>query len=392
MTLGNRIALSTLAVSFGLTGWGSPVLAADDVFCQRYARDIAFTIPADSPSLSKECRNDTRWTVGKLPVDPRLDLANNADYQWCLTASEQEVNEKRYAHNAAVNACNNEYLTITLNSGSITTPPASDTSRSSMVEVPPESVLDILKAKSTKKPFASMFYKTNLALQQGKMDSCVFRSLNTEIDDNADTTEWVVSTDQQCLKGNINTLPHVWIMQRQANDQYRVLLEADDNVIRLRNSSHSGYKDISITTTLDPESSRSGVCGAIYATWQFQQDRYLPVDGDPIIDDACIGYNLPDYLVGAQTASASPEEWEKAMQDEEKRRKQLAGPAEEKLKAYIPSWIRSVKLQTGPGVFNFIDNSARPRPSIRSTPAPAADDDTILGVDIEIIEDILNNN
>lgn len=385
MTLWTRLGLPALAVGVGFALTSFSVQAADEVFCQRFSRDLAFTTPQDSPDLSAECRNDPRWKISKLPVDPRLNLGKDKNYQWCLKASESEVNQKRYEYNAAVNACNHEYLTITLPSGRVTTPPTADNSPQKMVEVPAQSVLDSIKAENAKNPYGKLFPDTRRALNSGKLDSCTFRSLSVDLDNNPGTQEWVATTDQECLGGG-NSSPHVWIVQRNGLD-YRVLFEGENNVIRLRSKIHNGYKTLAFTTALTAENSPSDLCGSITAKWQFEDGRYLPAKAKAVVDDDCIGYHLPDNMIGAQTADMSAEAWEKAVLAEDQRRTELAAPVAKRIENFIPGWERSIRSKTSTG-----SATSRSKPVSAPRAVQPAREKKVLGFDPQDLEQILNGH
>ena len=373
------------------------VVAAGDLFCKRFTRDIAFTYPHDTKSLSKSCRNDSRWTVGKSPADPRLEINKDKNYRWCLTASKTKVNKKRFSHNRDVNRCNDTYKTIDLSSGRVISQKTSSSDVDKM-KVASQGLVNALSSRTTHNPYSRLFPLVNKVIRSNKSKSCRLVSLSVEVDNNQATSEWVIASDKDCFKKYSGT-PHFWLLQRKGIT-YRVLFEGEDQVISLNDTTYNQHKNITASSTLGTEP--DALCGELEAKWHYVKGRYIPYKATPWVFEECVGYNLPDRLQGANTFSLQEGEWEKEMLLEEKKRDRLLAPARRKLANYIPRWINDIKKLTAVDnkygvalkVPSFVSPPSRQlypastkQPVIKTKKGKSTEE--LLGVDIGDLQDLL---
>ncbi len=393
----NRLWTATSLLMLSSIFFSGVADAAEDLFCKQFARDIAFTYPYDTKSLSTSCRNDPRWTVGKPPADPRLAINKDKNYQWCLTASKAEVNKKRFSHNRDVNKCKDTYKVINLISGRVISRKTSSSDVDKM-EVASQGLIHALLSSTTHNPYSRLFPLVNKAVRNNKLKSCRLTSLSVEVDNNKATSEWIIANNEDCFK-SYSGISHFWLLQ-QKGTTYRILFEGEDRVIKLNDKRYNQYRNISASSTLGTEP--GFLCGELEAKWHYVKGRYIPYKVTPWVFEECVGYNLPDRLQGANTFSLQEGEWEKEMLLEEKKRDRLFAPEKRKLANYIPQWMSDIKKLTTVNSKHRValsaplpvsSSSRQPSPvSIKQSVIKTKKDkatEELLGVDIEDLQDLL---
>jgi hypothetical protein len=303
--------------------------AADEIFCEDYARDLII-IPTDSNSSQKLCqKNQSHWNDDKA-----------SHMKWCLGVDEAEANKKRYNHNNLVNLCNDSYKLIMIDRKRVASLPISANEEMQMDNAPAEIKIALTNG-TIKSSYSQLFAEFNQAINNGKLKKCSLYSLSVDLDKDSSTKEWVISTDNTCLEEH--QFEHVWVVQ-QVKDDYRILFEGEDDTLNIRFSETNQYKNISISTPLKVAEETNKRCGSINADWHYVAGRYIPFQGRAEEHGSCLpDYNLPDYLQGENTFELAEGEWEKGMEAEEKKRVALFSPYKQALEDYIPEWIRHVK-------------------------------------------------
>lgn len=138
-------------------------------------------------------------------------------------------------------------------------------------------------ANSTPNPFKKLYAYLYTQKNKAKLLKCPALSYPFELDNNAATKEWVVtSSPYLCLtsKGfDLDSIPHFWILQRQAG-KYRILMEAD-GYIKIFGKSQNNYNDILAYIYLTRTGSKSDVeCGGPMNMWIYQNNRYQLANAD----------------------------------------------------------------------------------------------------------------
>ncbi len=310
----------------------SPALAADKEYCETYARAL-INLPHKGKSALEVCQQDQpHWSADKA-----------AHIQWCLGVSQAEADKKLYAHNKLVNLCNDTYKLIMIDRKQSANLPVSANEVMAMKSAP-DSIKDVLingEIKNASSPFSKLYPVIHKAINDGSLKDCAVDSLAVDMDNNADTKEWVLSIDSNCLTDQ--QYGHIWLVQ-QIGDQYNILFEGEDNTLTLRYSETSTYKNITIASHLSGNEETTERCGSIIADWHYIEGRYLPVKGKADLHGDCLPeYNLPDSLQGANTYEIDENEWKRGMEEEEKKREALFAPYKKALVDYIPEWIKNTE-------------------------------------------------
>jgi len=169
----------------------------------------------------------------------------------------------------------------------------------------------------TENPFKSIFLDIYEEKYRKKYKDCDFTGFKFELDDNTATDEWYISFsadyclyDEETLYLSTNNA-HGWIVQRQASDTYRVLMEGYGLMYISAKHKRHGYQSIeqrvfteystrkiSLAALNSPE--RRGMkdppCGAGWIRWEYKDNYYQPVHLRPI-SNSCSNqyeYNIED--------------------------------------------------------------------------------------------------
>ena len=335
-----RITTLSLFIGLSALSYSSVLRAADKEYCEQYARTL-INLPNEDPTkkrnILKVCqKNQPHWSNDKAK-----------HLKWCLGVSQAEADKKLYNHNKLVNLCNDTYKLIMIDRNRCANLPLSPDDPQEMT--PASSAIKALltnpKIYSSVSPYAKLYPALTDILNNNEaaLKKCHIYSLPVDIDNNPETKDWVVSLEQKCLPKLKNG--HIWLVQ-QTGENYRILLESEANTLTLHYSETNHYKNITVASQLSPAEETEKRCGSIIADWQYKEGRYLPVKGTADIHGSCLPeYNLPDNLQGANTFDLAEGEWEKAMQEQEKKRTALYSPYKKALEAYIPEWIKKTTEQ-----------------------------------------------
>lgn len=345
-----QLTLLTLAVSASLATLGH---AADDNFCEYYARDL-ISVPYLSSNAMPLCQRDQKhWNTNK-----------KSHIQWCLTATEDEANKKRYAHNKLVNLCNDTYKIIMIDRQR-TAQLALSADEEKKMQPLGQKLKGLLTSGEIESPFSQLYPNIAQAQKTGQLNNCDFKSLSVDLDNNPQTQEWVISTDLNCPA--TPEKEHIWIIQ-SLNDKDRILFEGQDITLTIRYSEHNHYKNLAIATELPKQESTNKRCGAIKAEWYYVDGRYLPFSGTADTYGECLPpYNLPDMFQGQNTFSMKEQEWEEGLAREEQQRKTEISSFEETLSNYIPDWISNMEKRI-PAPVNAEQFLTTPKAETKSQP------------------------
>lgn len=321
-----KLTLLALTVSASLLPLGH---SADSNFCEYYARDL-ISVPYISFNTTPLCQRDQKhWNTNK-----------KSHIQWCLTATEDEANQKRYAHNKLVNLCNDTYKIIMIDRQR-TAQLALSADEEKKMQPLEQTLKDLLSTGEIESPYSRLYPNIVQAQKAGQFDNCEFKSLVVDLDNNAQTQEWVISTDLNCPATPENE--HIWLLQ-SLNNKHRILFEGNDITLTIHFTEHNHYKNLAIATELPKQETTNKRCGAIKAEWHYIDGRYLPFSGKADTYGECLPpYNLPDMLQGQNTFSMKKQDWVEGMAKEEQKRKTEIASFEEALSNYIPHWLNGME-------------------------------------------------
>jgi len=153
----------------------------------------------------------------------------------------------------------------------------------------PNAVKQATLATSTFNPFNVLYPVLYTASNRDKLAKCPMLSVPFELDNDSATQEWFVSSSTYFCLGQNKRDPnkqgtdhdsHMWVLQKQANQQYRILMEGDNLMVVSRHAQQSynqGYNDIESYLYLNrAQPIHANQCGGAINTWQWndQQGRY----------------------------------------------------------------------------------------------------------------------
>ena len=163
----------------------------------------------------------------------------------------------------------------------------------------PSKLKQVIFSKQTTNPFRPLFPYIYTANNKKIITHCgYFTGVQLELDDNPKTSEWyAVAPVETCLrdkdyyidppiKFNPSEAGHIWIVQKQANGQYRILMESEGST-NIYNKKHQGYKDF--TTQVygnhiyrqKAKKDSDKYCWEAWISWKYKSGSYQPtrVDG-----------------------------------------------------------------------------------------------------------------
>lgn len=131
---------------------------------------------------------------------------------------------------------------------------------------------------STSNPFKALYPHIYTATNRTRLANCPMLSFPFELDNDTTTQEWLVSSSTYfCLgqsKQGIDHDAHMWVLQKQANQQYRILMEGD-NLMVITQTNHQHYKAIESYLYLNRANpNQAAQCGGAKNTWVYHQGRY----------------------------------------------------------------------------------------------------------------------
>lgn len=141
----------------------------------------------------------------------------------------------------------------------------------------PHHVQQAVLASTTANPFKRLYPALYTTRNRERLIQCPMLSLPFELDNNPQTQEWLVSMSSHfCLNPSSQGEDHdahMWILQRQANYRYRILMEGD-HLIVVTNNQQQGYKTIESSLYLKRSQTNQQPCGGAVNTWMYRQGRY----------------------------------------------------------------------------------------------------------------------
>ncbi|HIP94861.1 MAG TPA: hypothetical protein EYH20_05940 [Leucothrix sp.] len=146
-----------------------------------------------------------------------------------------------------------------------------------------QSIKQMVLADSTPNPFRKIYAYLYTQENRAKLLKCPALSFPFELDSDASTKEWVVSSSPYlCLTSrgfDLDSIPHIWILQRQAG-KYRVLMEAD-GYIKIFGKSQNNYNDILAYIYQTRVELKPAVdCGGPMNMWTYQNNTYQLANAD----------------------------------------------------------------------------------------------------------------
>jgi len=162
-----------------------------------------------------------------------------------------------------------------------------------LVKIPPK-LKQIIFSNHTINPFKSMFPYIYTVNNKKIITRCAnFTGVQFELDDNPETTEWyIIAPVETCLRDkdffrknpvtlNPSEVGHIWIVQKQPNGQYRIVMEAEGDTA-ITNTKHQGYKQLDTFIynrhiyRREVENNSNKYCGKAGISWRYQSGNYQP--------------------------------------------------------------------------------------------------------------------
>ncbi len=146
----------------------------------------------------------------------------------------------------------------------------------------PQSLKQAIIANTTTNPFKEWYPSIYKNKSVKSLLKCPALSAAFELDNDKTTKEWIITSSISfCLikqKRGIDSTPHIWVLQRGQEGDYRVLMEGDDELQVLNPSLNpkSGYKNIESNIYLNRTTSEnSSACGGATLEWAYQDNHYI---------------------------------------------------------------------------------------------------------------------
>ncbi len=149
-------------------------------------------------------------------------------------------------------------------------------------------------ASTTENPFKALYPHIYTANHREILLQCPMLSFPFELDNDPSTQEWLVSSSTYfCLgtnKQGIDHDAHMWLLQKQSNDHYQILMEGDSLMVinnlnpknnQYTNQTHNkhdnkhNYNSIESYLYLNrAQSELSSKCGGTKNKWHYSQGYY----------------------------------------------------------------------------------------------------------------------
>ena len=148
-------------------------------------------------------------------------------------------------------------------------------------------------ASATENPFKALYPHIYTANHRERLLKCPMLSFPFELDNDANTQEWLVSSSTYfCLGANkqgIDYDAHMWLLQKQSNDHYQILMEGDSLMVinnnQYTNQSHNKkynkqdnkhhYNSIESYLYLNrTQTGLSSKCGGTKNKWYYSRGYY----------------------------------------------------------------------------------------------------------------------
>lgn len=141
----------------------------------------------------------------------------------------------------------------------------------------PLSIKKRITDQQTLNPFREIYSYIYTKKNIDKFLKCPALGLSIEIDNDLSTSEWVITSSPfLCLsnKGRgVDSTPHIWILQKYKNNNYRILVESDKSIsiINPNKTKNSDYKQIKTELYLKQINPDGNECGGAYLNWQYKK-------------------------------------------------------------------------------------------------------------------------
>jgi len=150
-----------------------------------------------------------------------------------------------------------------------------------------------LLSSKTKNPFKVVYSDIYSSYNSQKLEKCSFYALKLDLDNNPNTNEWIISAYlESCLYGYsyeadrqgsfknyyYSDNPHNWILQKDTQGQYRVILESDDPIYMM-NRHDPNYNTNALSTKMflgKINRNNKTLCGAAEISWQYKDGQLYP--------------------------------------------------------------------------------------------------------------------
>ena len=152
---------------------------------------------------------------------------------------------------------------------------------------------DYLKAAvfsmQTVNPFRAVFSEVQAAYQRGQLNNCPFVGIELPLNQENQSREWLISAPVKiCLSGSYQRSrepgSHVWLLQRNAQGRYQVMLESA-GLVQVIDDPTAEYKQLRTRLYnfhLNPANQQA--CGYGSVSWSYRGGRYWPVQMFPKIN------------------------------------------------------------------------------------------------------------
>jgi hypothetical protein len=145
-----------------------------------------------------------------------------------------------------------------------------------------ERVKEAILATTTENPFKALYPHIYMANNREMLLQCPMLSFSFELDNNDNTQEWLVSSSTYfCLgvdKQGIDHDAHMWLLQKQSNGHYQILMEGDSLMVinnpDQKNNKHN-YNAIESYLYLNrTDTELTSKCGGTKNKWRYDQGHY----------------------------------------------------------------------------------------------------------------------
>ena len=162
-------------------------------------------------------------------------------------------------------------------SGKIT---LSDGRRGYLPTLSPE-IKQAILSPDTENPFKAVYSHVYTSAFLNELQNCPFIGLPYELDGDENSTEWVSMTVfYGCIKGYDDYMyskPHNWVLQQDAKNNFRVLMESDGQMLSAIKS-HAKQQNYDKLSTdhyvVNFSPAAQPQCGRAYVEWQYRQNHY----------------------------------------------------------------------------------------------------------------------
>ena len=149
----------------------------------------------------------------------------------------------------------------------------------------PQHILDRIISSQTSNAFRKVYPQIYQAQHLEKLRKCPFLGTQFELDNDASTSEWLATISiPLCLrleKRGVDSNPHMWIVQKQADNTWRVLMESDSSISVINSSQNDRPAYKHLKTWLYNRRSWLGHennCGGARIVWKYQDEQYHPIE------------------------------------------------------------------------------------------------------------------